>query len=831
MNHLPPLFHVKKLVCSYAGANSKALVINELIIPRGKTVFLLGASGAGKSTLLETLGVMNNTVASGEIIFTPDVNKPSVNISSLWKQNKQAEINELRKRHFNFIFQNTNLMENFSAYENVCLSGMIKNEKVQQEILDGAKVLMQKVRLPENEVGLSTLANNLSGGQRQRLAFVRALNNDAGVLFGDEPTGNLDEANANELMHVINSSLSVARSAIIVSHDTNLALRYADIIVVLTKDPLKGYGEVNVENIYERHVWENMQEAELINFKKTITRHFNVEADKTEKAITTPNRESLNLNKTYKKLFLQRESKVLFGRKYANLIILAFIFFFTFLSIGFANGSLEYLNQKMNSAFVNWISITVPTSVGDADKLGNIKKAIKDPSNKKLYNYDRVSEYHKNYESFYDRKKEDALTAKGRTVEIDLDNKFLAEDVLNDENLIRGSKQGFRSENDIALIVTDEFLEEFGYSKDAQYVLISNYLKDEVTGGMENEYVPIPIRSVVNTLPNKLYFLYPINFFNALGQDQGFVFSEKSNQKFLNYFVETDHKIDIPGVQSVLQNSLDKISYVGRESQMASNPELSSLEADTFGYKPGYFVEIEFYPEVRDYRTIDSVWEVLNQSQNFWKGANRVFRTYSFNDANFDSKEELPDQISVYFNDLTNVEEFASFVDGLNDDDSRKSNRIEVEQNTVKEKKNFLFLSNVTSVISLILILFATASIGLFVYNLVNTHLNKVKMNLGTFKAIGLSDRRSVNIYFIIILLFVMMGTALGFLMSYATGCLVNKVLLHSVKSDTDMSYFSLFHLNTLIAFIVVLITALSISYFTIRRILSKSPGDLIYNR
>jgi len=169
MSHFPPLFHIKKLVCTYPGADSNALVINELIIPRGKMVFLLGASGAGKSTLLETLGIMNNTVASGEIIFTPDIEKPSVNISSLWKEKKEGEINALRKEHFNFIFQNTNLMENFSAYENVCLSGMIKNDKVQEEIIDSAKELMLKVRLPENEVGIHTLANNLSGGQRQRV--------------------------------------------------------------------------------------------------------------------------------------------------------------------------------------------------------------------------------------------------------------------------------------------------------------------------------------------------------------------------------------------------------------------------------------------------------------------------------------------------------------------------------------------------------------------------------------------------------------------------------------------------------------------------------------
>lgn len=830
MMHSPPLFHVKKLVCSYTGTNSKALVMNELIIPRGKLVFLLGASGAGKSTLLETLGIMNNTIDSGEIIFTPDPDKPSVDITSLWQQNKQEEINELRKKHFNFIFQNTNLMENFSAYENVCLSGMIKSNKAQQEIIEGAKLLMEKVRLPENEVRLGTLANNLSGGQRQRVAFVRALNNDAGVLFGDEPTGNLDEVNANELMQVIKSSLSVARSAIIVSHDTNLALRYADIIVVLTKDPLKGYGEVSLQNIYEREFWENKQEAELHLFKKSLTQQFTAAADKSEHSNSTPSDERKNLNRTYKDLFLTRESKVLFGKKYSNLIILAFIFFFTFLSIGFANGSLEYLNQKMNSAFVNWISITVPSTISDSDKLGTIKQAIKDPGNKAFYNYDRVAEYHKNFESFFDSTKQDALAAKGRTVDVELDYKFLAEDVLNDENFISGSKLGFKSNYDISLIVTEAFLQEFGYPKEAQYIKLSNNLKDELTGNMENEYVPIPIRAVVKTLPNKLYFLYPINFFNALGQGN-VVFSSKGNKKFLNFFIESDQFNDINALRSGIESVLKEISYVSIDSLVLGTPELNNIEVDTFGYKPGLSAEIEFYPEVLNYRVMDSVWNIIQSSAALEPYRLQTTRTYSFSDANFEASEIMPDQISVYFKDLTYVEEFAAFVDNLNDDDLRKSNRIEVEQNTVKEKKNFLFLSNVTVVISFILILFATASIGLFVYNLVRSHLNKVKMNLGTFKAIGLSDRESISIYFKIILVFMMIGTISGLVLSYAAGRLINMVLLLSVKSDTDMSYFELFHANTLIAFLIVLITALVISFVTIRKILSKSPGDLIYNR
>ena len=242
------IFSIRNLSCSYSRKiEEQVLRIENLDIPKGKIIFLLGASGSGKSTLLETLGLMNNTIAQGDIDFNTS---DKISLPALWATNDQSQLSEVRKKHFSFIFQNTNLMENFTAYENVCLSRMIKEDSTQEAVLDSAKALMNKVKLPENEVGLSSLAVNLSGGQRQRVAFVRALNAGFTVLFGDEPTGNLDEANANELFEVIRGSISENLTAIIVSHDINLAVKHADQIVVITKNTEKGYGESLPQNIF-----------------------------------------------------------------------------------------------------------------------------------------------------------------------------------------------------------------------------------------------------------------------------------------------------------------------------------------------------------------------------------------------------------------------------------------------------------------------------------------------------------------------------------------------------------------------------------------------------
>jgi leucyl-tRNA synthetase len=84
------------------------------------------------------------------------------------------------------------------------------------------------------------------------------------VVFCDEPTGNLDETNANELFEVIREETIKGRSAVIVSHDINLALKHADLIVVLTKNNEKKYGELLIDNIFERETWEKKNEIETL---------------------------------------------------------------------------------------------------------------------------------------------------------------------------------------------------------------------------------------------------------------------------------------------------------------------------------------------------------------------------------------------------------------------------------------------------------------------------------------------------------------------------------------------------------------------------------------
>ena len=218
------LFEIENLRCSYDKDSTNkspkiVLDIRRLAIPRGKKVFIVGESGIGKSTILETLGMMNNTmVVSPEtkaLFYDGDAN--SVDMAQLWSQDDEA-LSYFRLKHFSFIFQSTNLMRNFSAYENIALTRMLQGYS-QQESFERAREVLRDLGL--EHINQDRMTQELSGGQQQRLAFARAILPDFTVLFGDEPTGNLDGDNAVKVMTILSDKLvkKPESSAIIVSHD------------------------------------------------------------------------------------------------------------------------------------------------------------------------------------------------------------------------------------------------------------------------------------------------------------------------------------------------------------------------------------------------------------------------------------------------------------------------------------------------------------------------------------------------------------------------------------------------------------------------------------
>jgi lipoprotein-releasing system ATP-binding protein len=181
----------------------------EVNIRKGEIVSIVGPSGSGKSTLLHILGTLDEP-AKGEI-FLQD---KKIN------QLKGRQLAAFRNRHIGFVFQFHHLLPEFSALENVCIPGWIAGRR-KKEVEEQAMTLLNTLGVGhriENKPGA------LSGGEQQRVAVARALINNPDIVFADEPTGNLDSANAKEL-HQLFFDLRdrFKQTFLIVTHNEELA--------------------------------------------------------------------------------------------------------------------------------------------------------------------------------------------------------------------------------------------------------------------------------------------------------------------------------------------------------------------------------------------------------------------------------------------------------------------------------------------------------------------------------------------------------------------------------------------------------------------------------
>lgn len=180
-----------------------------LQIEPGEVVSIVGASGAGKTTLLQILGTLDRPDA-GELLIDGE------NVFTL----NDRQLAKFRNERIGFVFQFNNLLPEFTALENVCLPGFISG-KDDQIVQERAESLLTTLGLQHR---LHNLPSQMSGGEQQRTAVARALINEPAIVFADEPSGNLDSRNAEEL-HQLFFRLrdELGQTFIIVTHNEALA--------------------------------------------------------------------------------------------------------------------------------------------------------------------------------------------------------------------------------------------------------------------------------------------------------------------------------------------------------------------------------------------------------------------------------------------------------------------------------------------------------------------------------------------------------------------------------------------------------------------------------
>jgi len=180
-------------------------------IKEKEIVSIVGASGAGKTTLLQILGTLSKADTGNIFINNIEVSKLSNN-----------KLSEFRNKNIGFIFQFHHLLPEFTALENVCMPAFIAKMSKKDALKKGEE-LLKFLNLSHR---LNHKPSELSGGEQQRVAIARALINNPAVILADEPTGNLDSKNSEELFQLFTSLKEKFNTTfIIVTHDNNLAER------------------------------------------------------------------------------------------------------------------------------------------------------------------------------------------------------------------------------------------------------------------------------------------------------------------------------------------------------------------------------------------------------------------------------------------------------------------------------------------------------------------------------------------------------------------------------------------------------------------------------
>ena len=203
---------VEKLSKNFINNKVVVNVLNNLNLnlETGKIIALVGPSGSGKSTLLHLLALLDKPT-NGKITI---LGEPTQNIT----ENKR---NQLIRNHISIIFQNNNLLLDFTAVENVAMPLIIRNKNYNSSIKE-AESYLRMVNLGHR---LNHFPSDLSGGEQQRVAIARSLISDTKIILADEPTGNLDNKNSSEVLSYFLKLKQKNKIVLIATHNREIAKR------------------------------------------------------------------------------------------------------------------------------------------------------------------------------------------------------------------------------------------------------------------------------------------------------------------------------------------------------------------------------------------------------------------------------------------------------------------------------------------------------------------------------------------------------------------------------------------------------------------------------
>lgn len=513
------------------------------------------------------------------------------------------------------------------------------------------------------------------------------------------------------------------------------------------------------------------------------------------------------MSSDYFRLFVKREGKVVLGKNFSSLWLLTIVLTLTLLAISFSNASMNYLSEKMNDPFINWVEIE--NMFEDEEPIDVLMSGLDNPENKLRFNYVDCSVDIQSTISFFG--KDDNYT---QYLSYRSFNSFVGNPIMNvilaDENVVNGAAIPLDklSDKQIGVIIKEDIIKNMGYEEFPAYIDFASNSPGADTLGFRyitQEYArfPIPVLAVVKRLPGNVNMVSTRYFLEQVENDKQhpFHFFHREYATSIRYFIPKtiDREVFNSDVREIYENCL------------ITDSDLAKIAT----WKDGYFIEIlaEGYAYFEPMEAAEIDAKILSKY-----GDKGVIRVFDINDC--EDQTVQGDYVSVHFNDLSKIKEFDEYV--------RKNYGYKIEMEQVDTKDTFNAVTVMANILSWSIVGFSIICIILYIVNLFQSYFQKVKRNIGTFKAFGISNSQLIGVYVFIMFVITIISIIISLFVSFAIEMILPAC---GVMKDGTHNFLLLNSSMTWIAIGIILFSSIMSVYIVMSKLLSATPGNLIYDR